>query len=124
MTSAAVEVPPRRRVWDVVAEHVEQRAVSLGSSAPLAAADMRARAAFSSAERHLVEGDHLAQAYQKSLDFIGLLAMELEAYGAPLDEPIDVRAPASSRLVRVQALLWDHVRTVVQVRNLIEERAA
>ena len=124
MTAAPVDVPSRRRVWDVVAEHVEQRAVSLGFWAHLAAADMRARAAFAAADKSLHDTDHLAQAYKTALDFVGLLAMELEAHAILPDAPIDVRDPTRWRLVRVQSMLWEHVRTVVQIRGLIEGGAS
>jgi hypothetical protein len=66
----------------------------------------------------------LDRAYEKALDFVGYLAAELEAHGASIDDPIDVCAPDSSRLVRVQAMLWGHVRTVVQLRALIEEQVS
>jgi hypothetical protein len=50
------------------------------------------------------------------------MAAELDARGATPDGSIDVRDPNSTRLVRVQSMLWDHVRTVVQLRALIEEQ--
>jgi hypothetical protein len=68
--------------------------------------------------------DHLIDAYQEALDLAVYLANELVEHGASLDAPIDVRDPRSSHLVRVQDILWDHVRTVVQLRALIEERAS
>jgi hypothetical protein len=153
VTSAAVEQRPRRPIWDLVVEHVEQRRAMLGPTARVSAvlADMRARAFARIEERiidrplfegrccpaHLRADDYhsegcptregrgyLERAYERALDFVGFLAAELELHGVSIDDPIDVRAPASAQLVHVQAMLWDHVRTVVQLRALIEERAS
>lgn len=144
--------PDRRSLWDLVIAHVEARRASLpGTIVDLVIADMLVRAATRVEEprrdRPLFEGrccpahvrsdgyhsedcptregrGYLDRAYEKAIDFVGCLAAELEAQGATIDDPIDVRAPASWRLVRVQAMLWDHVRTVVQLRALIEEEAS
>ena len=154
MTAATVEVPPRRHIWDLVADHVEQRGKTMGWTARVLGpvlSDMRLRAsvriAKATVDRPLFEGrccpahvradnyhsedcpsrdgrDYVVRAYEKMLDFVGLLAAELDARGGSVDEPIDVRAPSSSRLVHVQAMLWDHVRTIVQLRALIEEGAS
>ena len=121
MTLTVVDQRPRRSIWDLVVDHVEQRGVMLGPSARVAdvIADMRALASEDGPTR---EGrGYLGCAYATALDFVGYLASELEAHGVSIDDPIDVRAPASARLVHVQAMLWDHVRTVVQLHALIEE---
>lgn len=148
MTAATAEVPPRRHLWDLVADHVAQRGSILGPSTHLVYEDMRARAAIRITEprvdRPLFEGrccpahvradnhhsvdcpsrdgrGYVWRAYEKTLDLIGLIAAELEAHGASFDDPIDVRAPASSRLVHLQAMLWSDVRTAVQLRTMIGE---
>jgi hypothetical protein len=117
----------RRSIWDRVADHIEQRGAALGTAARIVgvSADMRARASVHGpldAERLII--DYLDRAYVKAIDFVGFLAAELAAHGATIDDPIDIRAPHSARLVRVQAMLWDHVRTVVQLRALVEERSS
>jgi hypothetical protein len=153
VTSTIVDQQSRRPIWDLVVDHVEQRGAVLGPAARVAdvIGDMRSRATTRVGEprrdRPLFEGrccpahvrsdgyhsedcptregrGYLERAYEKALDFVGFLAAELEAHDASIDVPIDVRAPASSRLVHVQAMLWDHVRTVVKLRALIEERAS
>jgi hypothetical protein len=153
MEATSPDPSSRRPIWDLVIDHVEQRGVLLGPAARVSAvlADMRVRAAERLEkriiDRPLFEGrccpahvrsdnyhsegcptregrGYLERAYEKALDFVGFLAAELEAHGVSIDDPIDVRAPASALLVHVQAMLWDHVRTVVQLRSLIEERVS
>jgi len=142
----------RRPIWELVIDHVEGRRSAMpGGVVDLVIADMRAlasaRVETRRIDRPLFEGrccpahvrsdgyhsedcptregrGYLHRAYEKAIDFVGYLAAELEMHGATIDGPIDVRAPASMRLVRVQAMLWDHIRTVVQLRALIEEAAS
>jgi hypothetical protein len=112
-------------LWDLVITHVEGRRSSLpGGAVDLVIADMRERAV---AAGPLTSGngrDHLIEAYQAALDFVMHMAAELFALGATLDDPIDIRDPNSSLLVRVQSMLWDHIRTSMQLRLLIEEQAS
>jgi hypothetical protein len=134
VTAAIVEQPPpvataRRPTWDLVIDHVEGRRATLpGDVVDRVVEDMRARDLVGR-QRYgvpLTAGngrDHLVDAYQEALDLAAYLATELDEHGATLDDPIEVGAPGSWRLVRVQAMLWDHVRTIVQLRALIEERS-
>lgn len=135
MTVAIVDQPPpkvmdRRPSWDLVIEHVEGRRSALSADVvDLVVTDMRARDVVGR-QRYgvpLTSGngrDHLIDAYEEALDFAAYITAELDEHGASPDGLIDVRAPLSSHLVRVQAMLWDHVRTIVQLRALIEERAS
>lgn len=136
MTVAIIDQPApvatsRRSAWDLVIEHVQQRRpmVPFESVVDRVVTDMRDRDAVGR-QRYgvpLTSGNgrnHLIDAYQEALDLAAYMAAELDEHGATIDDPIDVRAPASARLVRVQAMLWDHVRTVVQLRALIEERTS
>lgn len=133
-TIAVADQPPpiptaRRPSWDLVIEHVEERRAALpGHVVDLVVGDMRARDLVGRGRYGvpLTSGngrDHLVDAYQEALDLAVYLATELDEHGASPDGLIDARAPLSAHLVRVQAMLWDHVRTIVQIRALIEERA-
>ncbi len=122
-------VTSRRPAWDLVIEHVQQRrpmALDFGGLVDRVVADMRERDAVGR-ERYgtpLTSGngrDHLVDAYQEALDLAAYLAAELDEHGVAIDGPIDAPSPVGVRLVRVQALLWDHVRTIMQLRRLIEE---
>lgn len=68
--------------------------------------------------------DHLIDAYQEALDLAAYLAAELDEHGVGLDDPIPARDDAHWRMIRVQSMLWDHVRNIVGLRALIEERAS
>ena len=119
--------PSARRPVDLVVEHVERWRPSLrpfGEVVDLVIYDVRNHAALEDVQRLQTHDgrDHLSEAYFAGLSFVGLLAAELDACGATLDDPIAVDQPNSWRLIRVQAMLWDHVRTVMQLRAMIEER--
>jgi hypothetical protein len=135
--TAIVDQPPpivrsdRRAAWDLVIDHVTQRSAALGSAARVdrVLRDMRERDAVGR-QRYgtsLTSGngrDHLMDAYAENLDLVVYLAAELDERGVTLDDPIDVSRPDGWCLVRVQSMLWDQVRTIVQLRELIEERAS
>lgn len=132
-----VDQPPpiarsdRRAAWDLVIDHVTRRSAGLGSAARVdrVLRDMRERDAVGR-QRYgtaLTSGngrDHLMDAYAENLDLIVYLAAELDERGVTLDDPIDVSRPDGWQLVRLQSMLWDQVRTIVQLRELIEERAS
>lgn len=137
MKPVIVDQPPplasgRRPAWDLVIEHVEQRrSRSLSHFGDVLVdqvlVDMRARdtACRTYYGAPLGAGndrDHLMDAYQSALDFSAYLAAELDEHGIALDEPISTERPDSWRLIRLQSMLWDHVRTIVQLRALIDER--
>lgn len=152
MTSIVDQPSPvasRRSVWDLLIEHVEQRSPALGPAIRVdqVLVDLRSRSVVvaTRVDRPSFEGrccpavarldghhfedcpthegrDYLVRAYDNALDIAAHFAAELDECGVTLDDPIDVRGPGSSRLVRLQAMLWDHIRTIVQLRALIEER--
>lgn len=139
MTTAIVDQPlpvatDRRPIWDLVIEHVQQRRPSMTAVADtldLVLDDMRARDR-TGRERYgvpLTSGngrDHLIDAYQEALDLAVYLAAELDEHGIRIDDPIPV-VPGNAadwRMIRVQSMLWDHVRTIVSLRALIEERTS
>ena len=133
MTAIVDQPPPvattRRPVWELVIEHVQGRRWMLPSVVDLVLADMRDRDCLGRARygMALTSGngrDHLIDAMQEALDLAAYLAAELDEHGVALEGAGDVRAPGSARLVRVQSMLWDHIRTIVQLRALIEERAS
>jgi hypothetical protein len=127
-----VDQPPpkatgRRPAWDLVIEHVEGRRSALPTAVDRVIMDMRERDQIGRARYNtpLTSGngrDHLIDCYQESLDMVAYLAAELDEHGISPDGLIEVRAPRSAHLVRVQAILWDHVRTIVQLRELIDAR--
>lgn len=123
MTAAIVDQPApiataRRPAWDLVIEHVEGRRAALPADVvDLVITDMHLHGVG-------LHGDYLVAAYVSALEFAANLAADLDAHGVAPDTLVDVRAPNSARLVRVQAMLWDHVRMIVQLRGLIEERSS
>lgn len=131
MTTIVDQPPPivtnRRPAWDLVIEQVELRRPALGFVGVVdrVILDMRERDAIGR-ERYgtaLTSGngrDHLVDAYQEALDFAAYMAAALDEHGIPLDEPIDVRMLNSAALIHVQAMLWEHIRTIVQLRSIIE----
>jgi hypothetical protein len=135
--TAIVEQPPpiarpdRRPTWDLVIEHVTRRSAALGSAARVdrVLRDMRERDAVGR-ERYgtaLTSGngrDHLMDAYAENLDLVVYLATELDERGVTLNDPIDDSRPDSWQLIRVQSMLWDQIRMIVLLRELIEERAS
>lgn len=108
----------RRSMWDLVIDYVEGRRSALRADVvDLVVADMRTRGGVDRQPCSIDKGrEHLVAAYQRSLDLAVCLSNELDEHGATLDD-----VPVSWRLVRVQAMLCDHVRTIVQLRALIEE---
>lgn len=129
---APVARPDRRPAWDLVIEHVEGRRAAFSSLRSTDAlvdrviADMRDRDAVGRARYSvpLTSGngrDHLQDAYAEALDMIVYLAAELDERGVGLDEPVNNNRPDCWRLVRVQSMVWDLVRTIIQLRALIEQ---
>jgi hypothetical protein len=135
--TAIIEQPPprateRRPAWDLVIEHVEGRRPTMAvidGVIDQVIGDMRERDRVGR-ERYgvpLTSGngrDHLVDAYFEALDLIVYLATELDEHGVALDEPIVSTRPDCWRLIRLQSMLWDHVRTIVQLRAMIEERTS
>lgn len=106
----------RRSTWELLIDHVKGLSTFPARLVDLVVADMRSRSGGGQVSV-LEGGGPLATAYQRTLDVSVSLSTELDENGVALDHP-----PSSWQLVRVQALLWEHVRMVVQLRALIEER--
>jgi len=70
--------------------------------------------------------DHLVDTYQEMLDAVVYLANELDEYGADPESRLDPSLPANvrKRLVTVQRLFASQIRMVIEVRQLIAERAS
>lgn len=126
---APIARPDRRPAWDLVIEHVEHRRPTFRAAGDVVdhvIADMRDRDAVGRTRYGvpLTSGngrDHLQDAYAEALDMIVYLTAELDERGIGLDDPIDNSRPDCWRLVRVQSMVWDHVRTIIQLRALIEQ---
>ncbi len=135
-----VDQPPpiatdRRPVWDSVISLVESRRSTFGAygktggAVDLTIADMRDRDQLGR-ERYgvpLTSGngrDHLIDAAQEALDLLVYLAAELDEHGVDLTEPVDTTRQGGWYLFNVQSMLWDHTRTVIRLRALIEERVS
>jgi hypothetical protein len=120
----------RRPSWEIVTSYVEQNASpSLGVVA-LVLSDMRARDAVG--RQHygtpLTSGngrDHLVDAYQELLDGCVYLATELDEHGVDPSTRLSERCFSDPRLPRhlscVQQLFATQVRSLIQLRELIEE---
>jgi hypothetical protein len=122
----------RRPAWDLVIEHVRRRRASMAvvaTTIDLVLEDMLERDRLGRARygTPLTSGngrDHLIDAYQEALDLAAYLAAELDEHAVGLDDPVPARDDSHWRMIRVQSMLWDHVRTIVALRALIEERAS
>lgn len=121
----------RRPTWEIVMSFVEQNCSS--NVASLVLPDMRDRDVLGR-QRYgtpLTSGngrDHLVDAYQEMLDSCVYLANELDEYGvgpaSKLDEEKRLSSQLRSRLCRVQQLFVGHVRGLIELRQLIEERVS
>lgn len=123
LSSHDPQVVTHSRAWELVIEHIGRRRPAMGAVEDIVdrvIADMQVRAAGVSINAE----DPMMAAYRTALDFAAHLTLTLDTRGASLDDPVDISGPHGWALVRVQSMLWDHMRTIVQLRALIEERTA
>ena len=132
MTTPIVDQPDpvhtgRRPTWDIVMSYVQQRLPA--EMATLVLVDMRDRDLVGR-ERYGTPltshngRDHLVDAYQEILDSVVYLANELDEHGADPETRVDLSIPVHlrKRLTVVQQLFASQIRTLIEVRQLIEER--
>jgi hypothetical protein len=141
MPSMSDQPPPiateRRPAWEIVIEHVVKHRddSAYGSTGVVdrVIADMRDRDEVGR-QRYgvrLTSGngrDHLIDAWQEIADACVYLANELDERGVGpdtlLDESISADSAMRWQIFCVQQLFWSQVRSLIQLRALIEERAS
>jgi hypothetical protein len=135
--AAIVDQPPpipttRQPAWEIVMSYVEQE-YGATDIFRLVLADMRerdviGRQRYGTALTAANGRDHLVDATQELLDACAYLAAALDEHGVSPAEVVDAdRIPDPKlrwHLFHVQQIFVSQVRTLIQLRSLIEERHA